>query len=84
MCFPLSEADLDAKADVRDGQDKGPPDLPGEEVNMQHVIRGRNNDTVVFILPDAEQRLVVAGPGSRLPLRSCQPVSNHRILSSLL
>lgn len=58
MCFPLSEADLDVKADVGDSQDKGPPDLLEEEVNMQHLIRGRNNDTVVFILPDAEQRLL--------------------------
>lgn len=84
MSFLLSEADLDAKADVGDGQDKGPPDLPREEVNMQHVIRGRNNDMVVFIVPDAEQGLLVACPGSLLPLSSCQPVSNHRILSSLL
>lgn len=47
MCFPLSKADLDLKPDDGNSQDKGPPDLLGGEVNMQHMITGRNNDIAV-------------------------------------
>lgn len=47
MCFPLSKADLDLKPDDGNSQDKGPPDLLGEEVNMQRMITGRSNDIAV-------------------------------------
>lgn len=47
MCFPLSKADLDVKPDDGNSQDKDPPALLGEEVNMQHMITGRNNDISV-------------------------------------
>lgn len=45
--FPLSKADLDLKPDDGNSQDKGPPDLLGEEVNMQRMIAGRNNDIAI-------------------------------------
>lgn len=47
MSFPLSKADLDLKPDDGNSQDKGPPDLRGEEVNMQRMITGRNNDIAI-------------------------------------
>lgn len=38
---------MDLKPDDGNSQDKSPPDLLGEEVNMQHMIPGRNNDIAV-------------------------------------
>lgn len=45
--FPLSKADLDLKPDDGNSQDKAPPDLLGEEVNMQRMITGRNNGIAI-------------------------------------
>lgn len=65
MCFPLSKADLDLKPDDENSQDKGPPDLLGEEVNMQHMIGGRNNEIAV----KTRQSLFCLMPSSDLLLQ---------------
>lgn len=66
MLFPLSKADLESRPDDGNSQDKGPPDLLWEEVNMQHMITAEIMTSleryIMFILSDAEQRLIVAGP----------------------
>ncbi|XP_011603772.2 doublecortin domain-containing protein 2 [Takifugu rubripes] len=48
MTLGISDnADLDAKADVRDGQDNGPPDLPGEEKPADEVKAEERGEKMV-------------------------------------
>ncbi|TNN02338.1 hypothetical protein fugu_009825 [Takifugu bimaculatus] len=75
MTLSISDnADLDVKADVRDGQDNGPPDLPGEEKPADEVkAEERGEKMVKEEEGDATEAVAAAAAGEAAEEEEAQP-----------